>query len=322
MLRITPDMLDHLERHHGIITASALRPLGYSATAVKKLVRHGVLELVLPGAYHQRGRPLTTHGRWAAVCAAHPSLVIAGPSAGRLWQFRRVPVEARVASLGELVEPVHVIAPPASNPTVERWVKVYRTSAIEPSRDVHVRSDGIRVTGRARTALDLARWVGGVDLVSIIEQAMRDGALDIEAMRAVAVDWRSPRRRWIDDYLRALDRVLPGRAADSHLEVLLGNGLAAAGVTGLVRQFAIDLDGFGRVRFDLAVPVSRWAIEVDGHPTHHDASGRRRDEARDRAAQRHGWTVTRIGPDAFGDALPATIDRLVALARRLQPSVR
>lgn len=322
MLRLVPEVIDHLEAHHGIVSLDVLRDAGYSSAGIKQLVRAGVLELVLHGAYRLRGHRLTRLGRLAAVCTAHPGVAIAGRSAGELWGFRRMPPVVRVAVDGDLVEPVHVIAAPGSHPTVKRWVSVYRTAAIHWETDVVVRPDGIRVTDRPRTALDLARDVRGLDLLSIIEQAMHDGGHDPTEMRAVAADWQSPRRRWLDEYLHLVDRTLPGAPAESHPEVRLGAALAAGGLYGIERQYPLDLPGHGAIRFDLAVPRLRWAIEVDLFPTHHETAGRLSDEARDRACHALGWTITRLGPRDLAESFDATVDRLLALAARLeQPAV-
>jgi len=132
-------------------------------------------------------------------------------------------------------------------------------------------------------------------------------------LREVAVDWRSSRRAWLDRYLQALDRLLPGRSAESHPEVAVGDALAEAGVTGLVRQHEIELPGHGMARFDLALPELRWTIEIDAFPTHRETAGRRHDARRDNASIALGWSVTRLTPDDLGARFADTIDRLLAI---------
>lgn len=308
MAGLTARALTHFEHHHGIASIDQLVACGVSRHAVKRLQRDGLIEQVLQGAYRLRGQPLTEMGRFAAVCTAHPGHVIAGPSAGRLLGFRRLPPDLRV----------HTISPPHSHPTRSTWVKPYRTDAIHDVDVVH-RSDGISHTSRPRTALDLSRFLDrDDDVLSVIEQAMNDGRCTVAEMQSVAVDWMSPRRGWLSRYLRILDRRVDGGAAESHPEVVLGNALGRAGVVGLVRQFTIDLPGYGPARFDLAVPQCRWAIEVDIFPTHAETLGRRSDEQRDRAAHVVGWSVTRLGPDAFGARLSATVATLCEEYRRRQ----
>lgn len=306
MAHLTPEALEHFETHNGVASAAQLTELGVTREAVKKLRRQGLLELVLDGAYRLRGQPMTMLARCTAVCIAHPGHVIGGPTAGRIYGLRRLPGDARI----------HTISPPCSNPTVAPWVKPYRTAAIN-SDDVVTRPDGIAITTLPRTALDLARFLRDGELLSVIEQAMRDGRHSDAEMRRVAADWVSPRRPWLRRFLWLLDRRLDGGHADSHHEVVLGDALAAAGVTGLVRQYPIDLPGYGRAYFDLAVPQLRWAIEVDVFPTHLETAGRASDRRRDAGAVELGWSVTRVDAEGFGPALSATVDRLVRTHRTL-----
>lgn len=295
MAHLTPAAHQYFATHHGVASIEQLRQCGLTHAAIRRIVSEGGLELVLQGAYRTPSVPLDELSRCAAVCAAHPELVISGPTAGRVWGLRRLPPDRRI----------HVIAPPRSQPTRCPWVVPYRTSAIH-DRDVVTRADGIRVTSRPRTAFDLSRQLDGLDLRSVIEQVMHDGAHPVEEMRDVAVDWLSPRRRWARHYLEALEGRLGGGPAESHPEVLLAEALVCAGVDGLERQYGIDLPGYGRARFDLAVPRLRWAIEIDVHPSHRESAGHESDQRRDTAAARVGWLVSRVPASGFGDALRAT----------------
>jgi very-short-patch-repair endonuclease len=167
-----------------------------------------------------------------------------------------------------------------------------------------------------RTAFDLARWLGPRDLLSVIEQAMHDGGHDETEMYAVAIDWLSPRRPWAGHYVRQLGLRLPGRAAESHPEIRVSEALRQAGIHGLVRQYPIELPGYGRARFDLAVPQSRWALEVDVFPTHSETMGQLADTARDDAARSIGWTTFRIGRADYCQNFDASIADAAASCRR------
>jgi len=311
MAHLSDAALRLFERQHGVASPSQLIECGVTAHAIKRLQHLGALELVLQGAYRLRGVPLDELGRCVAVCQAHPAHMVAGPTAGRIWGFRRLPKDARV----------HTVSPPHSQPTRAGWVVPYRTAAFHPN-DVVERPDGITITSRARTAFDLARFVGPMDLLSIIEQAMADGDLGEDEMRAVAVDWLSPRRRWVRRYLEQLDRRTVGGPAESHPEVVLAKALQAAGVRGLVRQLATELPGYGPARFDLAVVGLRWAIEVDVFPTHRETAGRTADLRRDQAAARSDWLVSRVGPAGFGANLPQTVRDLVDVYHARHASLR
>lgn len=283
MATLTPHAHAVFARQHGVASVEQLLQAGMSHRQLRHLQQSDGLELVLRGAYRTPSTPVTDASRCAAVCLARPDVAIAGPTAGRLWGFRRLPPDHRI----------HVIAPRASNPAIAGWVVPYRTDA-RHEHDVIRRSDGIRITSRARTAFDLARWLAGDDLLSVIEQAAHDGQLTDGDFLEVAADWLSPQRPWARAFLRALDRRFPGGAAESHPEVRVAAALQRAGVHGLVRQHAAELPGHGHVRFDLAVPELRWAIEIDLHPRHRETAGAAADARRDRAASTLGWITTRI----------------------------
>jgi len=257
------------------------------------------------GVYRCAAVPFDELARCAAVCARHADATIAGPTAGRLWGLRRLPRDRRV----------HIIVGPASQRSCDRWVVQYRTAAIRDD-DRITRPDGIVVTSRARTALDLGRSVGPRAHLSIIEQVAADGALTDADLRSVAVNWMSPQRPWVRRHLELLERRLNGGAAESDAEVQVGDALTMAGVRGLVRQHPIDLPGYGPARFDLAIVDMKWAIEIDMFPTHRETDGRRADRARDAAAESIGWDVTRLGPDRLGRAMKSTITELAREHRR------
>ncbi len=215
------ESLAYLRSHHGIASGRALGDVGITPGDLRRLVEAGNLVSVLRGVYRMPAVPFDELARCVAVCAAHPGAVISGPTAGRLWGLRRLPSDHRV----------HILAPPSSHPTVAPWVVPYRTRAFHAA-DVHRRDDGIAVTDRARTALDLARVVSSTDLLSIIEQVVSDGRLTDDELRSTAIDWMSPRRPWIRRFLEALDGRLRGGAAESHGEVVLGDALARSGCAG------------------------------------------------------------------------------------------
>jgi len=292
MAHLTATAHDHFARQHGVASVSQLLDSGLGLRQIERLDRDGAIELVLRGVYRTRSVRLDELGRCAAVCLLREDLVVAGPTAGRIWGLRRLPSDRRV----------HVIGPPASQPTISPWARVYRTAAIH-DRDVVQRPDGIRVTTRQRTAFDLSRVLGSDDLLSVIEQAMFDGRLTDEDLRAVAVDWLSPQRRWVRTFMLQLDRRIGGGAAESHAEVVVGEVLVAVGVRGLVRQHEIDVPGYGPARFDLAIPRRRLAIEIDIFPTHDETIGRLRDLRRDTAASAIGWDTVRLDRTTYESGL-------------------
>jgi very-short-patch-repair endonuclease len=292
-------------QQHGVAGTTQLLEF-LTADQIERFEANGSIVGVLRGVYRTPSRPVDELSRCAAVCVGRPYVAIAGPTAGRLWGFRRLPADRRI----------HVVAPPGRKPVSATWVVAYRTSAIRECDVLH-RADGIRITSRARTALDLARSVTPDDLLSIIEQAMHDGKLTEADMYSVAVDWISPQRPWVMKYLRQLGRRLDGGTAESHPEVVVAAALSRAGVAGLERQHRLVLPGYGPARFDLALPQMKWAIEVDVFPTHDETLGAQRDHDRDVAARLQGWVVSRVRRVDYERRRAEKIAELVALHRTL-----
>ncbi len=293
-------------QQHGVVGTHQL--LSYlTGDQIERFETKGTLIGFIRGVYRSPSWPVDELSRCAAVCLGRPYASIAGPTAGRIHGFRRLPSDHRI----------HVLTPPARKPVAAPWVVAYRTAAIRPC-DVLERADGIRMTSRARTALDLARFVRPDDLLSIIEQAMHDGNHTEADMAAVAIDFVSPKRPWLNTYLRQFGRRTLGAPAESDPEVRVCLALQAAGVTGLVRQLPLFLPGHGNARFDLAVPELRWAIEIDVHPRHAETSGARADERRDAAARSIGWLTSRVTRADYEEHFGAAIERLAALHRELR----
>lgn len=304
-MHLNPAIHRLFSTQHGVASVDQLLAAGCTRRQLKRLEEAGAIIAGLRRTYRSPSVPFDELARCATVCLANPALTISGPTAGRLWGFRRLPADRRI----------HVIAPPASNPAIAEWVVPYRTEAIH-DHDIVERTDGIRLTTRARTAFDLTRWLGDDDLLSVIEQALHDGGLPEQHMWNTAADWLAPGRPWVRRFVRQLDRRLSGAAAESHPEVTVASALSERGVRGLQRQWKINLPGYGPARFDLALPKLRWAIEVDVHPTHRQTLGAASDHRRDLAARSIGWFVTRVGAERYDLHFDSTIDSLVEEYRR------
>jgi len=292
-------------RQHGAIARTQLDHLGFTEHQVARLVSTNVFVRVLGGAYRVASAPDDSLSRCAAVCLSRPGLVIAGPTAARLHELRRAPRDHRI----------HVIARPHAQPARAPWLVSYRTAMIA-STSISTRADGIRLTTPARTVIDMTRFVGSHDLISMIEQGIDRGSFTSDAIRAVAEGIATPGRPFARQFIEVLDGRFPGGAAGSHWETRVASELEARGVRGLVRQHPLEVPGYGRLRFDLAVPVLRWAVEVDVHPSHTTREGAARDKFRDRCCANVGWQVHRVGEPDLDLHLDNTMGQLVASYRR------
>jgi hypothetical protein len=151
-------------RQHGVIATRQLRELGVTKSGVLRRVRNGLLHPQHLGVYSVGTARLTPRGRClAAVLACGPEAALSHRAAANLWEIR--PNAGRI----EVSVPRRRDGPPG--------VSVHRTRMLDP-RDFTVK-DGIRVTGLARTLLDLSAVVGRHDLDKAIDRAERARIFDL-----------------------------------------------------------------------------------------------------------------------------------------------
>jgi very-short-patch-repair endonuclease len=294
--RITEWMRDH----HATVSIAFLDAAGISSTQRRRLVGDGVLERVVHGGYRFAGVDPDELTRCAALCASRPLLIVAGPTAGRIWGIRRSPNDGQV----------HVIAPPASQPCSESWVRPYRTALIHAD-EIVVRADGIRLTSPPRTLIDLARFLPDDALASAIEWALSMRMCTVVTLRRLAERLNTPGRPWVRRFLRVLDSRAAGRPRESDWERRVLDALVKRGVNDLESQVTESLAGFRTVRFDLAIPTIRWVLEVDVHPEHRTVEGQASDHRRDRRGRRVGWAIERVGEVELTTDFDGTMDDLV-----------
>ena len=192
-----------------------------------------------------------------------------------------------------------------------RAVPGVRTHRVPLARPHHVWFDGLRVTDRARTVIDLLRTEPLGAAWDLLDRALQRGWVtecDLDA------DLRAGPGRTGNGQLRRLRGDLePGAQAES--ERRLHRLLRRAGVAGWTPQYAVRLPSGVRY-IDVAFAEQRLAIEVDGRRTHGDDSDRFED---DRARQNEliaaGWRVIRVTWTMlmrYPDAVIAQIEQLLA----------
>ncbi|MEP7202835.1 MAG: type IV toxin-antitoxin system AbiEi family antitoxin domain-containing protein [Ilumatobacteraceae bacterium] len=284
--------------HHTVITTDDLARLGVTRSQRRQLVDDGLLERVLDGSYRFPGSPNDELARCVAACSR--GLIVAGPTAGRLSGFRRMPRDWRV----------YVIAPPASNPSVEKWLRPYRTAMLDP---LHItqRCDGIRLTSPPRTVVDLSRYLPNNDLLSVIDQVESEGMATAQMMWQVAADLATPGRPWARRCLRILEQRPQHGVPESHWESRVVAALVDRGIRDLEPQRRLDVPGWGPIRLDGSVARLRWGVEVDVYPTHFTEEGGSNDRERDLACDAIGWRVSRVARPALKRNFDLAIDRLV-----------
>lgn len=300
MSALNRPVLEWTANHHTVVSDADLSRLGVSRSQRRGLVGQEVLERVLDGAYRFPGSPNDELARCVAACLRPNGLIVAGPTAGRIWGLRRMPRNGRV----------HVIAPPASNPSVEPWLKPYRTSLIDPLHVVQ-RPDGIRLTCPPRTVVDLTRYLSDSDLLSVIDQVESEGMGTSQTMWQVAADLATPGRPWARRFLRVLEQRPQHGVPASHWESRVVAALIERGIRDLMPQRSLVVPGWGPIRLDASVDRIRWGVEVDVYPTHFTEEGASRDRERDLACDAIGWRVSRVARPALKRDFNLAIDRLI-----------
>ena len=272
----------------------------------RAMVASGLLERLVDGAYGFGGVDIDELAQCAALCGSRPHLVVAGPTAGRLWELRRTPRDGLV----------HVIAPPASNPCREPWVRAYRTALVFDDEVVR-RPDGIRLTSPPRTVVDMTRYVDPWSLASVIEHVLSRRLCTAGTLHRTALRLATPGRPWVKRFLAVLGQRAPGAPAESDAELRVFEALRSRGVSGLRRQVRLVLPAYGAAYFDVAIPELCWAVEVDLHPEHNTIEGRARDNGRDHSADSIGWVVRRVGElELTPQRFESTIDALMLSLRK------
>ena len=288
-------------RQQGLITMSQVRAHGGTIDQVRHRVRSGLWRRVRRGVYVVGAAPLTWHQEAMAACLAAGSRAVASHrTAARLWALvpRSGQLEVTVAD-GD-----HVRLPGAC---------VHR-SILLPSLDCTT-IEGIPVTTVSRSILDASASQDPKVVGLWIDDAIRRLGLGLVELRSCAARLAGPGRRDIRAARWALARRLEGYdPGDSELEVRALRALADGGLPTPVQQHPVRMPDGSEVRLDLAYPVDRVAIELDGWAYHGQRSAFDRDRSRRNALTLLGWTVYQFTSSTSDQELVATVSRALASA--------
>ncbi len=160
MKELTPASLQWLADHHGVITTSALRSSGVGRSTVDRLVRAGVLRIARKGVYVLTATKPTLEQRCVVLSAVHPTGYVTGPTAGTLYDLRRMP-PASALHFG-CRHGVHL--------STDRCP--FRQTRALTATDRWIRADGIIVAQPRRLAFDLATDLPSLDHVSVLQQLL------------------------------------------------------------------------------------------------------------------------------------------------------
>ncbi|ADG75697.1 conserved hypothetical protein [Cellulomonas flavigena DSM 20109] len=158
------------------------------------------------------------------------------------------------------------------------WIRVTRTVDDVPAAVL----DGLRVAAPAATLLACARDLGLLDMVVLVDSALRTGCTAEEIARTAA-----PYRSGAPLLRRALE-LADGRS-ESPWETLLRVLHVSVGVQVVPQHTVRTTDGTFVARGDLWLPSTRVLHEYDGG-VHRSSRVHTNDLRRDRALTAAGWT--------------------------------
>lgn len=268
VLRLAEGQLGLLRRDQARAAGMSTRQIGYRVSTSRWVE-------LLPGVYRVGGAPRSWRQRVrAAALWAGRDYALSHRTAASLWSFSRYgegPVELLVTRNAR-----------APDGCVVRRV---------PSLSFHdVRTlDGVRVTSRVRTLLDLAQTETEADLRAALDEALNRRWLTLDQLEA-ELEKRS-HGRGLGVLRELVHRYRGGDGpSESELEARVLELLESAGLADVERQRRVVVAGRLR-RLDFRLPGTPVVIEADGYAWHASLESFEKDRARRNALTAHGYRV-------------------------------
>jgi very-short-patch-repair endonuclease len=244
--------------------------------AIDWSLRNRWLAIVLPGIYAIPEMARLSQTRMRAACLRYPDAVLLTGAAARASFWPQAPL-----GTVQVAAPVRIAAQPGF---------VFTRRLIPP--ELVVQRDGLRYTDPALTAIDMSTF-GCSDA---IDRALRTRTATLPGMYEALA--RTANRIGNPERMRLLldSRDLPWSAA----ERLSHRILRRSRIRGWKTNLPVFLDG--RLYFiDIAFPLQKLAIEIDGRLHEEDNDLFESDRWRQNALVADGWRVLRFTWDMLRD---------------------
>ena len=252
--------------------------VGSEAVAAGRLTRHELsrwYRRIYHGIYVPKNAELTLRERAvAAWLASGRRAIIAGAAAAGLHESPWVDPHTPIEILG-----VKCRAQPGLIPRAERI----------SSEDVTTLA-GLRVTTRARTGFDLARWRRRGEALARLDALMWHGGFALDEVEGIIE--RYPRARGV----RQLRDLLPlvDRGAASPRESITRLRLIDAGLPAPQTQIPVCEGGRVVAYLDMGWEEFKVAVEYDGDQHRTDRRQYVKDTRRIRMLEEMGWIIVRV----------------------------
>jgi hypothetical protein len=246
---------------------------GYSPAQIRRRLTSGLWSSVARDVFRNSGTPVSARAVWhAALLQVGDSAVLCHQTAAQIWDIER----------GALT-PVHVTAPHrVRNPGL----------AIVVHRGIidGVRLHGLRVSGAAKTTIDMCRNRSSAERRAMFDEQLRAGTVTLAQLRRAALDVVGG--RGTRGLLSDVDAVDP--RLHSIVERSLQVALRESSIDPGVAQYPVR-DGAGLIgHADRAWPSRKLIVEIDGYAWHSDRETFRADRRRQNRLVVAGWTVLRF----------------------------
>lgn len=277
-VELNPDLkcLRLAATQHGVLTRDQARAMGLTDRQVDWRVDTGRWSRVHQGVFRLEGAPRTWRQRLKAVSLwAARDFALSHGTAAALWGFARYR-EAAAIHLS-VTRNIRLPAP----------FVVHRVRALQPRDFGSV--DGLRVTSRTRTLVDLCATEREPDVRASVDEALRRRWTTLARLEVALAG--AGHRHGIR-FLRGLVAAYRGGEppTESELEARVHELLASAGLPRPTKQARLCLAGQVR-RLDFHFPGTPVVIEADGYAFHSTGAMRERDSARSNQLTTHGLRV-------------------------------
>jgi hypothetical protein len=265
-------------RQHGLLTAPQLVALGITGDQLQWRLDQGRLVAVHRGVYRMPGIPTFFEQEVLAACLASGGYA-SHRSAARLFGLRGFTSEGLIEITVEGDRRARLAGVTCHRSSALATTTIGVIPVTMPSQ-ILLDVAGV-APGRAEGAFSDALLRNLVHLPGMVRFLNERGASGRPGVVAL--------RRLVEAFVKG------GRPTESWLEDRLVEFLRRFGLPEPDRQYPLDVPGYDRgIRFDFAFPWCRGAVEADGRLWHLSPSEIRRDQERDAAAQRAGWSVERV----------------------------
>ena len=242
----------------GVVTSSQLADLGFSSSAISRMVASGRLIRLYRGVYAVGHSRLIPRGRWlAAVLACGDEALLSHREAAALLEVRRSE-RSRVD-----------VTTPNRSRSGQRGIQLHAVRRLHADEVAEI--DGIRVTTIARTLLDLCDVISPVQVRRAFEQAERMGELDYRALNLVAERAKGRPALKVFVPLIAEDHREAAKAKSDlearFLDLIRSHDLPMPTVNGIVGGFEVDAHWPGT---KLIVELDSWAYHRGKRSFHGD----------------------------------------------------